>query len=654
MSLPDGFLDELRERTSIAQVVGRKVSWDQRKSNPGKGDYWAPCPFHQEKTASFHVDDRKGFYYCFGCHAKGDALGFIRETENLGFLEAVEVMAREAGMTMPARDPQAAKRAQARDTLADVMEQAVHHYRLQLNTSAAEPARTYLKSRGLDEDAQARYQLGYAPDNRTFLTQALKDKGIAEARIIEAGLAIKPDDGGAPYDRFRGRIMFPIRDARDRAIAFGGRAMDPNARAKYLNSNETPLFDKGRALYNIGPAREAAGKTQRLIVAEGYMDVIALAEHGFKDAVAPLGTAITEDQLKLMWRIADEPIITLDGDTAGQRAAMRVIGIALPLLAAGKSLRFCILPQGLDPDDLLKAQGAAAMEKLLKSAQPMVNLLWQRETEGRVFDSPERRAALDASLRQALAQITDQSIRDHYRAAIRDLRSALFQKPKPQRGPWKPGRAPAKPMPMPGTKSSILAQAGDDAKTGARVRESAILLGCLNHPSVARMFEAQLDRLPFLNPDLDTIRHKLLQALEDGLDEGASDTPDKDSDFSEWIASALGADPTDKLLAVGQVRANRHLRASATPEDAAEAVREEIEKQNAVLSAEDEVRDAMAEISGPADEGLTWRLSEAAKARDAVVQKSLGDSDVGTADQSNLSNHLQSLIDGQVWIKKKR
>ncbi|MEY4696320.1 MAG: hypothetical protein RIT14_748, partial [Pseudomonadota bacterium] len=271
MSLPPGFLDELRTRVSLSQIVGRKVTWDMRKSNMAKGDWWAPCPFHQEKSASFHVDDRKGFYYCFGCHAKGDAVTFVKESDNLSFLEAVETLAREAGMAMPARDPQAVQKADRRSQLQAVMEEAVKWFRLQLKTSAAAEARAYLQKRRLTPEAQDRWEIGFAPDARQALFSALTQKGIAPDLIVAAGLCATPDDGGAPYDRFRGRIIFPIRDGRGRAISLGGRAMDPNARAKYLNGPETDLFDKGRNLYNQAPAREAAGKGLPLIVAEGYM-----------------------------------------------------------------------------------------------------------------------------------------------------------------------------------------------------------------------------------------------------------------------------------------------------------------------------------------------------------------------------------------------
>ena len=306
MSLPPGFLDELRNRLSIGQVVGRKVMWDQRKSNQGKGDLWAPCPFHQEKTASFHVDDRKGYYYCFGCHAKGDAISFVRETENVSFMEAVEILAGEAGMTMPERDPRAQEKADRRTQLAEVMETAVQFFRLQLKTGAGAAARDYLAGRGLTGPSLERWEIGFAPDGWQVLWDHLTGKGVAEDLILGCGLAKPSNKGKKPYDTFRNRIMFPIRDARGRAIAFGGRAMDPSDNAKYLNSPETELFDKGRNLFNLKPAREAAGKGQTLIVAEGYMDVIALSEAGFQAAVAPLGTAVTETQLQMMWRVSPE------------------------------------------------------------------------------------------------------------------------------------------------------------------------------------------------------------------------------------------------------------------------------------------------------------------------------------------------------------
>lgn len=646
MSLPPGFLDELRNRVSLSSVVGRKVTWDARKSNQGKGDMWAPCPFHQEKSASFHVDDRKGFYYCFGCHAKGDAVTFIKESENLGFMEAVEVLAREAGMAMPARDPRAVQVADRRAQLAEVMEEAVKWFRLQLRTGAAAEARAYLAKRGLSEAAQERWQIGFAPDARQGLYQALRQKGVADDLIVGAGVCAKPEDGGAPYDRFRGRIIFPIRDGRGRAISLGGRAMDPNARAKYLNGPETELFDKGRNLFNHAPAREAAGKGAPLVVAEGYMDVIALSEAGFTAAVAPLGTAVTEDQLRLMWRISDEPIIALDGDTAGIRAALRVIDLALPLLEAGKGLRFAVMPAGLDPDDLIKSKGAAAMKTVLEEAQPMVRLLWQRETEGRVFDSPERKAALDKVLRAQLKRIVDPSIRTHYGEEIKQLRWALFGQ-RPGRAP-KAGVRPAfvkgqrsfeGPLlpPIASTKGTLLANG--DAHIEEAKRIDIVLATLIRHPKLVAKFESPLERLDLPTPAQETLRRLILQ-------HGAA------ADFLDHIQKAARGD-LEELFARSHVVFAPCVSNRDDEELATLCLAEEFAKLTAHRSARRETEDAAEDIWGLADEGLDWRLSQAAAARHRADNPTREDAaDLGE-DRSAMMSHLQNLIDGQVWVKKK-
>ena len=603
MSLPPGFLDELRTRVSLSAVVGRKVTWDMRKSNMAKGDWWAPCPFHQEKSASFHVDDRKGFYYCFGCHAKGDALSFVKETENLSFIEAVEVLAREAGMTMPARDPKATEKADRRSQLAQVMEEAVKFYRLQLKTGTGAQARAYLADkRRLSEAAWDRWEIGWSPDNAQAVIAALAAKGISEELMVASGVVGKADSGRL-YDRFHARIIFPIRDARGRAISLGGRSLDPNARAKYLNGPETELFDKGRNLFNLAPAREAAGKGKPLIVAEGYMDVIALCEAGFTAAVAPLGTAVTEDQLRLIWRIADEPIIALDGDAAGIRAGLRVVDLALPLLEAGKSLRFALLPGGQDPDDLIKAAGAPAMQKVLDEAQPMVRLLWQRETEGRVFDSPERRAALDKTLRAHLKRITDPSIRGHYGEEIKALRSELFgtrraSAPRPLGGqPWRRG-APPPPVPMAATRASLLATA--DAPED-HLREAVVLATLIRHPALILRFEPALERLDLTSDDHTRLRNLLLThaATPDCSDLIRSDSP-----------AAL-----DRLMANPHVRIAPALQPRADEDLAAACIEEALARLQADRAHRAELAEAADDLAGLADEGLTWRISRATEAR---------------------------------------
>lgn len=610
MSLPPGFLDELRDRLSLGQVVGRKVMWDSRKSNPGKGDLWSPCPFHQEKTASFHVDDRKGFYYCFGCHAKGDAISFVRETENVGFMEAIQILAGEAGLPMPERDPAAQQKADEHTQLVDVMEQAVQHFRLNLQTAAASEARDYLARRGLDADAQSRWDIGFAPDNGGVLA-ALTGKGVAQKLVLDAGLAAESDRGGAPYDRFRGRIIFPIRDGRGRAIALGGRAMAADARAKYLNSPETALFDKSRTLYNVQKAREAAGKGQPLIVAEGYMDVIALAEAGFEASVAPLGTAVTEHHLRMLWRIAPEPIIALDGDTAGLRAAMRAIDIALPLLEAGQSLRFALMPEGMDPDDVLKSKGRGAMQKLLDAAIPMVQLLWRRETEGKSFDSPERKAALDKALREKIKLIADPSIRAHYGQAIKDMRWDLFstRKPKTQRGPRAPmakGQTPWERQlsPTATSKSSAL---GAGAAAEDDIRVSVILATILATPAVLAQFEVALEDMETTNADHIVLRDAMLRHVE---------APD----FQAAIISDIGEAPLENLMRQKHLTVIPSVRRAGDVALAQMCLAEEFAKLSARRGQPAEIKEGEEEITGVTDENLTWRLARAAEAVDTTAK----------------------------------
>ncbi|WP_417712863.1 DNA primase [Pseudophaeobacter arcticus] len=638
MSLTPGFMDELRSRISISDVVGRKVMWDQRKSNVGKGDLWAPCPFHHEKSASFHVDDRKGYYYCFGCQAKGDALKFVQETENVGFMEAVEILAREAGMEMPARDPRAQQKQDRRTLLVEVMEQAVQFFRLQLKTNNAAAARSYLQRRGLTPPALDRWEIGFAPDGWQALWDHLRGKNVPEDLIMAAGLAKPSTKGGRSYDTFRNRIMFPIRDARGRAIAFGGRAMDPNDNAKYLNSPETELFDKGRSLYNHAPARAAAGRGTPLIVAEGYMDVIALSEAGFPSSVAPLGTAVTETQLQLMWRMADEPIIALDGDTAGLRAAMRVIDLALPLLQAGKSLRFAIMPDGQDPDDLIKSKGPEAVQAVLDQAIPMVKLLWQRETEGKVFDSPERKATLDKALREKIKLIRDPSIRKHYGEDIKDLRWELFRGNRPegrdrdfdtggsgdawQRGnSWTPGRKagfgdgarrPWKgqkltPAPLASTRSSLVV-AANEAEI-ARAREAVVLAVAISTPDMIAEFEGNLERMHCADADLSRLRDHVLRF---GID-----TPQQ---LKDRIIENLGGQALENLMALGHVAIIPCLRRPSDFEAARQTLAEEFAKLEALQGLNAELAEAEEDLTGLADEALTWRLKQAAEARNRAVR----------------------------------
>ena len=607
MSLPPGFLDELRSRASISQVVGRKVMWDSRKSNQGKGDMWAPCPFHHEKTASFHVDDQKGYYYCFGCHAKGDALGFIKETENVSFMEAVEILASEVGMPMPERDLQAQQKADRRTQLVEIMELALQYFRLQLNTSAGADARAYLSGRALSQQALDRFEIGYAPDSWQGLWDHLTGKSVGEELILAAGLSKPSNKGKRPYDTFRNRIIFPIRDPQKRCIGFGGRAMDPNDPAKYLNSPETELFDKGRSLYNHGPAREASGKGQSLIVAEGYMDVIALAEAGFGASVAPLGTAVTQTQLQLMWRICDEPIIALDGDTAGIRAAQRVMDLALPLLEAGKSLRFAVMPNGQDPDDVLRAGGPGALQALLDAARPMVDLLWERETYGKNFDSPERKAALDKTIREKLQLIKDPSIRGHYGQAIKDKRWQLFRPkaaPKTARG-FNAKTGYNLVTPQASTRNSALANGSEPSHL---LRHSVILASLLNCPNALPVVEGALEDLQFEKPLHRDLQQFLLQF---------SGAPDQLWSEAEQI---FGVPQLESLMQLPHVRIAPSVRNSSDLSFVVTCLRQEFAQIFATDAHGREVAEAILDVSDVDSEGLTWRISESAKHLQATTK----------------------------------
>ena len=565
MSLPNGFLDELRSRVCLSDVVGRKVQWDLRKSNQARGDMWAPCPFHQEKTASFHVDDNKGFYYCFGCQAKGDAIGFIKETENVNFIEAVEILASEVGLQMPEFDPKSKEKADRNKILLEIMEQSVNFFRLTLNSNQGKHALEYLKKRGLSSDAIERFEIGFAPADQTTLTQKLIDKGYDLDAIIETGMSVKSDESNRLYDRFRGRIMFPIRDSRGRCIAFGGRSLDPTARAKYLNSPETPLFDKGSNLYNLVSARSAVGRGEPLIVAEGYMDVIALDSGNFNGAIAPLGTAITEKQLQLMWRISPEPIIALDGDKAGLRAAYRLIDLSLPLLRTGKALRFSIMPEGKDPDDLIRNEGASVFKNLIDEAVPMVDLIWKRETEGKSFDSPERRSGLDKSLSDAIALIKDKNLKNHYRDALFQARRQFFGRQNTGKTEFKSN---SRLMPQSDTKSSFLV-AADEKTVSAQIRESTVIAVLMNFPELIEIFYDELIMIDLASPDCDLILKELVK-----LDNGTK------AEIKNELMEKIGGEKVEKLLSLSHLRVLPCLRIKGTIEMGQQTLREELAKLN--------------------------------------------------------------------------
>ncbi len=420
------FLDELRARLPVSEVVGRRVKL-KRAGREWKG----LSPFQQEKSPSFTVNDQKGFYHDFSSGKHGDIFGFVMETEGVGFGEAVERLASMAGVSLPAVSPDAARHEQRRRTLYDVMDMAATFFVDSLASRGGAKARGYLADRAIQPATQLQFRIGYAGSERFALKEHLGKAGVSVEDMIEAGLLVGGEDIPVPYDRFRDRVMFPITDLRNRVIAFGGRALDKEVSAKYLNSPETPLFHKGDNLYNFAPARQAAHNGASLIVVEGYVDVIAMVTVGFPATVAPLGTALTENQLAHLWKMADEPILCFDGDKAGQRAAFRAADLALPHLKPGKSLRIALLPEGQDPDDLARSGGRGALEDVIGSARPLADVLWSREVESGGFTTPERRAALEARIGELTNGIRDEVVRRYYR---QDLAGRLQRAFAPEAG----------------------------------------------------------------------------------------------------------------------------------------------------------------------------------------------------------------------------
>ncbi|MEK7688115.1 MAG: DNA primase, partial [Pseudomonadota bacterium] len=593
---------------SLSDVVGRKVSLKRRSGS----EYAGLCPFHNEKSPSFTVNDKKGFYHCFGCGEHGDAVGFVMKTEGLSFPESVEKLAREVNLPVPRATPAERERAERASTLQEVVELAARWFQKQLRLPVGRHGLDYLRGRGLSEETIDDFRLGFAPDTRDGLLAALKRENVPIDKIVEAGLAIQPEDNRDPYDRFRGRVMFPINDRRGRVIAFGGRVMG-TGEPKYLNSPETPLFHKGANLYCLDRARQAVTKDQPVIVAEGYMDVIALHGVGFTGAVAPLGTALTEGQLSELWKLADEPFLCFDGDNAGRRAASRAAERALPLLRAGKSLRFLALPAGEDPDSVIRSRGAEAIRRVLDLARPLSDVVWDMETEGKPADTPERRASLQRAVELRVAEIADPMVRDYYRT---DMRNRLNRVRRPDRPAWRPGerrpfRRPGDPAPSPFAPGSAARQSSAEAD-GSR-QERALLGALIERPALLHILAEDLAALPIANPDLARLRSGLLDALSMiplGIDPAADDAvaegPDVESSLEArlieehlqrtglgGLAAAARAkarevfrdDPTDADGRVGQWRrAARHMsQLTADPEElkrAEEALAEDMSEEN--------------------------------------------------------------------------
>jgi DNA primase len=520
MRYPPGLLDEIRARLPVSEVVGKRV----RLIKAGR-EWKALSPFNAEKTPSFYVNDQKGFYHDFSSGKHGDIFSFVMETEGLSFPETVERLAGLAGVTLPKMSEEAEAQEKRQKGLHEVMDLAAAFFRAQLADRAGAKARGYLEGRGLFAPVWEQFGLGYAPASRHALRDHLAAKGVGLDAMVEAGLLIAGDDIPVAYDRFRDRVMFPIADSRGRVIAFGGRAMEKDVPAKYLNSPDTPLFQKGHVLYNHHLARKAAHDRGTVVAVEGYVDVIAMSMAGFAHTVAPLGTALTPEQLKLMWRMADEPILCFDGDGAGRRAAYRAVETALPLIEPGKSVRFALLPEGQDPDDLARSGGADSIARVLDAALPLVDLLWSREVEATPLDTPERRAALEKRLREKLSVVANDDLRRHYRAEMeRRLRELLGAQQgggvrrgrggEARGGRYARGRDDRRPTGVPELLRASESLARSPLFSGASAispREALILMALVAHPE---LLEDHAEMLAGLDLDCPESR-KVRQALVD-------------------------------------------------------------------------------------------------------------------------------------------
>lgn len=503
----------------LSALIGRSL----KLTRAGR-EWKACCPFHHEKSPSFYVNDDKGFFHCFGCSAHGDAIRWMTDQRGLAFVDAVKELADAAGLALPAPDPRAAERDERASKQHDVMAAAAEWFAEQLRSDAGAEARAYLSKRGIAPKTVETFGMGFAPDRRDALKTALARFGDPE--LIEAGLLINVEEK-TPYDRFRGRLMIPIRDPRGRVIAFGGRILG-TGEPKYLNSPDTPLFDKGRTLYNLDRAAPVARKAGRLIVAEGYMDVIALAQAGIAEVVAPLGTALTEAQLERLWRVVDVPVLCLDGDSAGKKAAIRAAERALPLLAPGRSLSIAMLPAGKDPDDVVRSGGPAAFEPLVEGAVSLVDLLWDHEVAALPLKTPEARAGLKRRLSELSSMIADTDVRQQYQEELRQRFDAAFfaprgeRRPPPPRGSQPRGKkwfdaAPA----LPGQRARRIGGGGVDA-----LYARAILAGLLRHPTMVTTCAEALSMLVIADSELDRLRSLMLEAAFDApsVESGGVDT----------------------------------------------------------------------------------------------------------------------------------
>ncbi|MXZ49905.1 MAG: DNA primase [Rhodobacteraceae bacterium] len=510
MAFPPEFIDELNRVTSISRILGKFVTWDSKKTKAAKGDYWACCPFHAEKTPSFHATESRGTYYCFSCHEKGNVFTFLQKSRGMSFTDAVRFLAAEANLPLPELTGKEKEQAEKVNHLIKIHEIAANHYQEQLHLKSGKPALDYLDSRGLKSSIIEEFGIGYAPNNLEII-KILNLAGFSQDQIIEAGLAKPRDNGNGIYTTFRDRIMFPIQDSRARIIAFGGRAMDPDTPAKYLNSPNTSIFNKGVVLYNLHNASSSVNNDNPLVVVEGYMDVIALHQAGFVASVAPLGTAVTPEHLAQLLRMSQQPILAMDGDEAGIRAAKRIVDLVLPLLEPGKTVRFCTLPDGLDPDDLIRKRGISGMKECLNKSMELNDFIWTSETVGKRFDTLNSKTVLREILNGKISQIKHFVVRNIYKEDFnnRYWKNFVQTVPKGKRKKLFEASEQSKQI-----KESLNKTGKLNKGSELFLLEATLISLCLHHPDIIESEIGNLESYDFETEELNGIRSELLRETE--------------------------------------------------------------------------------------------------------------------------------------------
>ena len=657
MASSNNFIQELRDKLSLAEIVGKKVRWDQRKSNQIKGNFWACCPFHDEKTASFKVDDVKGFYYCFGCHEKGDCITFIRKTENLDFLSAIKRLASEAGVQIPNsfETKQISVDGKSRQTLVDIHELAVKFYSNELNKRPSNNASNFINNRIVSQTIIANFRIGFAPEGKKNLFNFLNQQGYDTELIVKSGLCAR-NDNGEIFDRFRNRIIFPIINQKGEVVGLGGRALSSTANAKYLNSPETEIFHKGKLLFNQNNCTSSAQNTNQVTVVEGYMDVIALAKIGLTNCVAPLGTAVTAEQLQKIWRMSNNPIFAFDGDTSGEKALIRLAFLSLPLISAEKTIQACKLPTGQDPDDLVTLFGKERLVELLAQPQSLLEIIWEHETKGATYKTPENRVSLENKLSTILKKMTDVKLRSHFSSAFYELKQNLFRQGQnsysnflksqsiPQDNAFKKTSKKLE-RPTSGAKKSLLASSTKPDSMESRFQETAIIISLINHPKLIRIFSLQLDEIEFLFIDLKNIYQKVLSLT-------AKEQLSRD-ELLEKLNKISGHEVYRKLISTGHLKVNPFLKQCASFEEAKMALDDVLTRKIARQNMVQELADAQDEIRDKGNEALTWRLDQANQfLHQAQSGRSIPDP-FHKKDLEQDIKKIKDLIKDEIWIKRK-